>query len=69
MVVCLRRLGYAEDRDYPVRAGDLDLRDEHLDQGLPLAVGRGLEDVGDVVGDLPQGGGWRCGRSGGDLTC
>jgi hypothetical protein len=43
------RLRYAEDRDDPAWAGDLDLGDEHLDQGFPLAVAAGLEDAGDVT--------------------
>ena len=53
-------LRYAEDRDYPALAGDLDLGDEHLDQGLPLAMAPGRDDAGDVIGDLPRAG------SGGD---
>jgi hypothetical protein len=43
---------------YPVRAGDLDAGDEHLDQGLALGVAAGCDDVCDAIGDLPQG----CGR-------
>jgi hypothetical protein len=62
-------LRYAEDRDYPARAGDLDLGDEHLDQGLPRAMAPGRDDAGDVIGDLPHSGGWRRGGYCGDLLC
>jgi len=51
-------LRYPKDRDYPAWAGDLDLVNERLDQRLALAVTAGCEDVGDLVGDLPQSGGW-----------
>ncbi len=61
-------LGYAEDRDYPPWVDDFDLGDEYLDEGLPLAVGAGRDDGADVIGDLPQGGGWRCGGCCADLA-
>ena len=67
-LVCRRRLGYAEDRDYPIRAGDLDPGDEYLDQRLALGVAAGSDDVGDVVGDLPQRGNRRRGGGCGDLA-
>jgi hypothetical protein len=58
----------AKDRDYPAWAGDLDLVNEGLDQRLALAVTASCDDVGDVVGDLSQGGGWRRGRGCGGLA-
>ena len=65
-------LRYPKDRDYPAWAGDLDLVNERLDQRLALAVTAGCEDVGDLVGDLPQSGGWAarqgCGGLGGELA-
>ncbi len=61
-------LRYAEDRDAPVSGGDLDLGDEGLDQSLALAVAAGCDNVGDVIGDLPQGGSWRRGGCCGDLV-
>jgi hypothetical protein len=33
-----------------------------------IALAAGLQDADDVVGDLQQGGGWRRGKHGGDLT-
>jgi predicted RNA binding protein YcfA (HicA-like mRNA interferase family) len=58
----------AEDRDDAVCSSDLDLSDERLDKGLALGVAAGRDDVGDVIGDLPQGGGWQRGGYCGDLS-
>ncbi|MCA1836280.1 MAG: hypothetical protein LC721_08130 [Actinobacteria bacterium] len=54
-------LGDAEDRDEPVGCGDGHLCDEGFDQCLGLVVGAAGDDLGDVVGNLGQGGGFRCG--------
>ena len=51
-----------------MRPGPVILTYERLDDGLALGVAACLKDADDVVGDLQQGGGWRRGRCGGDLT-
>jgi len=62
------RLRYAEDRDDAVGSGDLDPSDQRLDEGLALGVATRCDDVGDVIGGSPQGGGWRRGGYCGDLA-
>jgi hypothetical protein len=69
VLVRARRARYPEDGHDPVRAGDLDLSDEHLDQSLALPVVACADDVFDVVGDLPEGGRRRRGWIGCELLC
>jgi hypothetical protein len=54
-------LGDAEDRNEPVGCGDDHLGDECFDQCLGLVVSAAGDDLGDVVGDLGEGGGLGCG--------
>jgi hypothetical protein len=53
-------LGDAESRDESVGAGDGDVIDEGFDESLALVRAAGVDDRGDVVGDLVE-----CGRAGG----
>jgi len=55
-------LGDPEDGDEPVGCGDGDPRDEGLDEGFALVRAAGVDDVGEVVGDLGEGDGVGCGR-------
>jgi Glyoxalase-like domain len=53
-------LGDAEDGDEPVGCGDGDVGDEGFDEGFALVDAAGVDDVGDVVGDVGE-----CGWAGG----
>ncbi|MGH3549467.1 MAG: hypothetical protein ACRDQU_15445 [Pseudonocardiaceae bacterium] len=53
-------VGDAEDRDESVGSGDGDVINEVFDQGFTLVGAAGVDDCGDVLGDLIE-----CGRAGG----
>ena len=60
-------LGDAEDGDDGAGAGDLDFGDEGFDEGFAGLVSAGVDDLGDVVGDLGERG--RVGRGGFGVEC
>jgi len=54
---CAARVGDAEDGSEAAGRGDGDPVDEGFDESFALVVGSAGNDVGDVVGDVGEGGG------------